>query len=132
MSDTAMNQHPETTSIAGTPHRELKPNWTIGEVLSESWELQKGFKGTYWGALLIFIVISALLDMATRAVGSDGNVMNTLMSLISVLITYPLMVGLMMIAIKRSVGIGLIWSLPFLGLSMAIVSRDVMGVAVTE
>ena len=113
MSDTSTNQHPETAPNTGSPHRELKLDWTIGEVMSEAWELQKGFKGTYWGALLVFIVISALLDTATRSIGSDGDLMNSLMRLVSVLVTYPLMVGLMMIAIKHSVGIATTASMVF-------------------
>ncbi len=104
MSENTNNQHPEESLPAGALHRELKPNWTISEVLSEAWSLKDGFKGTYWGALLIFMVISTLLSGVSGFIANDSKIMNVIMQLILILITYPLMAGLTMIAIKRSVG----------------------------
>lgn len=105
MSDSiSSNQNPEENPSTGTLQRELNPNWTIGEVLSEAWKLKDGFKGTYWGALLIYVVISMILSGVFQFVAGDSDIMGFITQVLFVLITYPLWVGLMMIAIKRSVG----------------------------
>lgn len=104
MSDSISNQQPQEHPPASTVRRELNPSWTIGEVLNEAWKLKDGFKGTYWGALLIYIVISMILSAVIQFVAGDSDVMGFITQVLFVLITYPLMVGLMMIAIKHSVG----------------------------
>ncbi len=35
----------------------LNPNWQIGSVLSEAWELTNGFKATMWGAFLLYMAV---------------------------------------------------------------------------
>lgn len=104
MSDNTTNPHPEEDPSSGKLQRQLNPNWTIGEVLSEAWKLKDGFKGTYWGALLIYILISTILSAVFEFVAGDSNIMMFITQVVLVLITLPLTIGLMMIAIKRSVG----------------------------
>jgi uncharacterized membrane protein len=104
MSENRNNQYPEESLPAGALPRELNSNWTISGVMSEAWHLKNGFKGTYCGAILIFMVASMLLGGVGGFIAHDSKVMNIIMQLIIIFVTYPLMAGLMMIAIKRSVG----------------------------
>tara|TARA_B110000503_G_scaffold85373_1_gene129827 strand:+ start:64061 stop:64747 length:687 start_codon:yes stop_codon:yes gene_type:complete len=104
MSENRNNQHPEESLPAGALPRELNLNWTIAGVMSEAWHLKNDFKGTYCGATLIFMVASILLGGAGGFIAHDSEMMNIIMQLIIIFVTYPLMAGVIMIAIKRSVG----------------------------
>lgn len=105
MSDQADNHLDDEHPGAQRLNRALQPDWTISKVLEEAWNLKDGFKGTYWGALAVLLVANLLFSGLAALVGDDSNMMNVIVQLITVLITYPLVVGLMMIAIKHSVGI---------------------------
>lgn len=105
MSDSNDNQTLEGTSTASAGSVALNPNWTIGEVLSEAWKLKDGFKGTYWGAILIFAIISTIVPGVFVAIGGDGSAVRAVSQLVAILVTYPLLVGTIMIAIKHSVGL---------------------------
>lgn len=88
----------------GTQNYELKPNWTIAEVMAEAWQLKNGFKSTYWGALLLYTTVAMVISGVFEFVGSGSTIMKIISQLVSGLVGYPLWVGLMMIAIKHSVG----------------------------
>tara|TARA_R110002072_G_scaffold935_2_gene7579 strand:- start:7971 stop:8675 length:705 start_codon:yes stop_codon:yes gene_type:complete len=105
MSDQADNHLDDENPGADRLNRALKPDWTISKVLEEAWKLKDGFKGTYWGALAVLLVANLLFSGLAALVGDDSNMINAIVQLITVLVTYPLVVGLMMIAIKHSVGI---------------------------
>jgi len=105
MSDNNPDQIPTSQPAAGPGNHEVNPDWTIGEVLSEAWKLKDGFKGTYWGALLIYAVITVVITGVLEFIANDSSMMKVISQLITGFITYPLVVGMMMIAIKRSVGI---------------------------
>jgi uncharacterized membrane protein len=105
MSDNNTHQNPAHEVVSGAQQHQLKPDWTIGEVLSEAWKLKDGFKGTYWGALVIFIVINLILAGVFQLIGNDTNLMKTIAQAVTAFLTYPLFVGLLMLAIKRSAGV---------------------------
>jgi uncharacterized membrane protein len=93
-------------------NRPLNPDWEIGAVLSEAWALTNGFKATFWGGLLLYmgIAIAAAIVMGLLTVGivkiaAGASVAITILSqIIQLVITIPLMAGLLMLAIKRAVG----------------------------
>jgi len=105
MSENNPYQAPDSNLDVSAEEHELNPNWTIGEVLSEAWQLKDGFKGTYWGALLIYMVIVMITSGIFAFIGNESTVMKIVTQVVVGLISYPLAVGLMMIAVKRSVGI---------------------------
>lgn len=106
MSDSNPYQAPESNlNAVAEEEYELNPNWTIGEVFSEAWQLKDGFKGTYWGAALIYGVIVMIASGIFAVIGNDSTIMKIVSQIVVGLVSYPLAAGLMMIAIKRSVGI---------------------------
>jgi hypothetical protein len=83
----------------------LNPDWKIDDLLNEAWQLTKGFKASYWGALIIYIVIAAILGGLTEVIAGNSVALNIIFQLIQGLITYPLAAGLTMIAVRQSVGL---------------------------
>src|SRR5687768_11057692 len=61
-------------------------DFEISDVLKEAWELNNGFKGTFWGGalvayLLVFVVFMVLGFILALVVGSDaGMVLSVLMN----------------------------------------------------
>lgn len=80
-------------------------NWALSEIMSEAWQLTDGFKRSYLGAGLIYIGILLVLSVILGLLLGKAGVTKIIADLIIGLATYPLAVGLMIIAIKRSVGI---------------------------
>jgi len=84
--------------------------FTIGEVLDESWKLIKGIKASFWGAAivvgLIFILVQAVVGMLL--VVAMGNQPNQIFSalfngLIGALLA-PLTMGIYMMFVRRALG----------------------------
>lgn len=93
------------STLSGTTQKHaLDPDWTIAGVMSEAWQSKNGFKGTYWGALIIYAVIVMVMDGLFRFLNSDNELLGAIAQMLSLLVSLPLGVGLMMMAIKRSVG----------------------------
>jgi predicted neutral ceramidase superfamily lipid hydrolase len=93
-----------------------KYDFSISGVFKEAWAKVTGLKAPAWGALIVIVVATILLDLVVSGLGSffkqahhgagpttDMDTMNFIGSLISSIILYPLSIGLCMIAIKRSV-----------------------------
>lgn len=102
------NPYQAPASNLEVPNRsshELNPDWTIENVMNEAWQLTKGFKGSFWGALIIYIVIAAILGAITEFIAGTSVALNIIFQLIQALITYPLAAGLTMIAVRQSVGL---------------------------
>ncbi|MCB1705820.1 MAG: hypothetical protein KDI17_13210 [Halioglobus sp.] len=83
----------------------LNQDWTIPAVLEEAWKLQNGFKAIYWSALAVLLIVNLLLSGVAELLGDGSDAVDFIRQLITAVITYPLMVGLMMIAIKHSAGL---------------------------
>ncbi len=105
MSDKTLYKTSADNISPGAEKYELNPDWTIGEVLTEAWKLKDGFKSTYWGAILVYSVIVGITSGGSKLIGEDASLTLLLWQLITSLLTLPLVAGLLMIAIRRSVGI---------------------------
>jgi hypothetical protein len=105
MSDDTPDKAPDGIINTGADKFALKPDWTIGEVFSEAWQLKDGFKGTYWGAVLVYAVITGVVSGVSELIGDDASLVLFVWQLITSLLTLPLFAGMLMIAIKRSVDI---------------------------
>ncbi len=94
-------------------------NWSIGEVLSESWQKVNGFKGTYVLALVIYIAIAMAAELfmglvfgwdysdfsGTSSVSVDTNFgAAALMEVVISVAMLPLGVGLGLTGIRRAAG----------------------------
>lgn len=96
-----------------TTDRALNPDWDIGAVLSEAWALTNGFKATYWGAFALYFGVligvsfaGGLLTAVSAAMSPTASIAIVILGqLIQLFITAPLIVGLLMIGIKRAVGL---------------------------
>lgn len=86
-------------STANTNHR----SFSIGDTLREGWELTSGFKGTLWLALLIYVVLSVVLELV---VGSllGMNTQNGFGAVLTGAILFPLTIGIGILGIRRAAG----------------------------
>lgn len=83
---------------------QANPNWDIGSVFNEAWQLTSGYKATLWGALLIYIGISIAVSLPFELIGKGSIIMMVLSQIAIGLATYPLYAGMTILGIKRSVG----------------------------
>lgn len=83
---------------------DVNPNWDIGSIFKEAWQLTSGFKATMWGAILIYMGILFAVSIALGLMSGDSIAMVIISQIIIGLVTYPLGVGFSMLGIKRSVG----------------------------
>lgn len=91
----------------------LNPNWDIGSVLSEAWALSNGFKATFWGAFLLYMGIVIAVSVASSILTAGAAMMSSTAmvaivivgQLIQLVVTAPLMVGLLMLGINRAAGL---------------------------
>jgi hypothetical protein len=85
---------------------QLNPDWDIGDVFKEAWELTQGSKLAFWGAFFIYIAIAIAINIPFDLLGKDDSpVIGAIAQIVSGLVTYPLGVGLSMMGIKRGVGL---------------------------
>jgi len=91
-------------------------DFTIGNVITESWKRVKGVKATCWGAIslyvLIYLTIIILGLIATYLYAGSLNpdlttvkIPNAITRILAALITFPLPFGICLIAIRRSVNL---------------------------
>ena len=85
-------------------------DFTIGEVMREAWGLVSGFKGHFWAAAIVIyglLFVAALVwgGISVRIFGNTPNVAVRLLvqTVISALLT-PLLVGLIVMAVRRAAG----------------------------
>jgi uncharacterized membrane protein len=79
-------------------------SWSIGEVLSSAWQQVSGYKGTFWLAMLVYVVIVIALSVVQMALISvvDNVVIAALSEFAVNLALMPLFVGLLMLGIRRA------------------------------
>lgn len=105
MTDTNPYQTPQSNLQEQQPvHYQINPNWDIGDVFREAWQLTSGFKATLWGALLIYIAITIVVTLPFEFMGKDSLIMMAISQIVVGLVTYPLYAGITLLGIKRSVG----------------------------
>lgn len=80
-------------------------NWTINDVLNESWAKLSGFKLVYVVGFIVYLIIAQGLSFFLNLLAGDSVGVVFIGNLLLGLITYPLMAGLMMMGIKRSAGL---------------------------
>ncbi|MCP4347354.1 MAG: DUF4339 domain-containing protein [Desulfobacterales bacterium] len=112
----------EPSEMYGSVEKGLKGEYDfrVSEVLSEAWELTKGIKRYVLGGTIIMYTISFILMFITNslirnAADNTGMVIGIqfLHQIVSVAVTYPLTAGIMMIGIRRSVGLPVSFSIVF-------------------
>ncbi|MCP4409618.1 MAG: hypothetical protein GY807_18080 [Gammaproteobacteria bacterium] len=114
---------PPSSTVQDTPYRSEggslhsgiagKYDFSIGEVIKESWDKTQGMKATFWMAagiiMAALIVVGIVLEFLLGApleneIYSPADFIKQIISqLISGAITYPLMAGLIMLGIQRAV-----------------------------
>ncbi len=84
---------------------------SIGQVFSDAWELTKGVKGTFWLAFIVYLLIVMAVGFSLGFVfgvlgmGAQAAVLQSVVMQVAVtLVSYPLMAGIMLIGVYRSVG----------------------------
>lgn len=103
-------------------------DFKIGDVISEAWKKTSGLKGPFWGALilivLIFMVVGLVLTVALVGVGGAGGaeggsrgqvsiVAQLIINLVMFAISYPLVAGIIMMGVRRSVDLPISFKLVF-------------------
>lgn len=82
-------------------------DFSIADVLKEGWEKVGGFKGTIWAAIGIYILARILVQVVLGIVklGIGKGIIFFLLNIIGFFITYPILIGIFMISLKRSVNL---------------------------
>jgi hypothetical protein len=88
-------------------------DFLIEQVLSESWRGITGFKATAWGGWLIVFVVSLMFGVAfslisflsSKFFGTSPQIFNVVDNIVTFIVTLPLIVGVMMLGVRRSVGL---------------------------
>lgn len=101
---------PNEGPVGGSLENALAGNftWTIGGVISEAWKLQSGAKLPFWGAFILYYAVVFALAFVLGWVFPAllGGVLTELLSQIIIgLVTWPMMAGLTMMAVKRAAGL---------------------------
>ena len=114
----------EPSERYGSLEKGLKGDYDfrISEILKEAWELTKGMKGpVIGGAVIAYVIVfglSFLMGLLTHSMAGSGSTgmiigMQVLEQLVSTAITLPMWAGIMMIGIRRSVGLPISFSMVF-------------------
>ena len=84
---------------------------SVGQIFSDAWALTKGVKGTFWLAFIVYLAILMAVGFSLGFVfsmlgmGAQAAILQSvLVQVIVTLVSYPLMAGIMLIGIYRSVG----------------------------
>jgi hypothetical protein len=123
------NPYQPPGSPVGDPGGEQRPGNTvesglsgdyqlrIGEVISEAWQLTKGMKASFWGAVfvvgLVAVIISVLLNFAGVLIaGSVGALeanfgLQYAINLIINALLAPLGAGILMMGVRRAAGLSI-------------------------
>jgi hypothetical protein len=90
-------------------------DFTIGEIFSEAWEKTSGAKGTFLLAWLFYIIVAVVVNTVLSFIlpdpeallqagrVSEGIIWGILPSLVTIPILYPIMAGITLLGIHRSV-----------------------------
>lgn len=78
-------------------------DFKIGDVLSSAWAQLKGFKRSFWGAMLIIIVLQSVVNAGIALVISSP-VVGMLAQLVLSLVILPLNAGVLLLGVYRGAG----------------------------
>ncbi len=86
----------------------------IGEVMSEAWGLTKGFKGSFWGAIVLIGLVQRVATWGIlAALGQDHIVWRIGVGMLVGALTAPLSLGLTMMCVRRAAGLPATFSTAF-------------------
>jgi len=94
-------------------------DFSIGEIMSEAWGLVPGFKGPFWGALLLIYLVLIVIGVVSAVTlgGGLGNEQPTIwvqiVNGLAGIILSPLFVGLIAIAVRQAGGMPVSFSMVF-------------------
>lgn len=107
-------------------------NFSVGEVITESWQKTKGLKGPFWAAAGIVFLIILVAGFALSAIfgllglsnvgqiGGVGTFTQVLFQLTIMALIYPFMAGIVMLGVRRSVDLPISWQEVFAYFSYAL------------
>lgn len=95
-------------------------DFTIGEVMSEAWQLTRGFKATFWGAaIIIYLLVGGLMGVTLAVAGVGGResgaglVAQIVINVVMGVLGYPLGMGIFLLAIRRAGGLPVSFGVAF-------------------
>lgn len=80
-------------------------DFEIGQVMSEAWDLTRGMKASFWGAAAVVYALFLVLALIVGAVAGKSVVIRVFMNIVTGAISPVLMMGLLLIGIRRAVGL---------------------------
>lgn len=124
---------PEITIEAGNPtsappppgisvpgrQQESDGDFAIGAILKEAWQKTSGVKGPVWGAMFMAVMVLLAMAVGVRMLaamfGGDGDnfALGMALQITSTVAIYPIIAGVMMIGIRRSVELPVNWKMAF-------------------
>jgi len=84
-----------------------RTQWTVGELLGDSWKLVSGFKGTVWLASLAYMGVAIAIGFLTQVVAAmtqSAVIAQVLNFVLTCAVLYPMFAGLMMLGVRRAAG----------------------------
>ena len=84
-----------------------RTQWTVSELLNDSWKLVSGSKGTFWLAILAYWGIAMAVGFLVGIVGAmtrSEAVAQVLNLILTCVVLYPMFAGLMMLGVRRAAG----------------------------
>ncbi|GMQ96401.1 MAG: hypothetical protein BMS9Abin15_0070 [Gammaproteobacteria bacterium] len=87
----------------------------IGEIIKESWERTSGLKGPFWGAgVIVLAILMALGFMLGAITGQQPDpVVAIIFQIVIQAVAYLIMVGFVMLGVKRSVDLPISFKMVF-------------------
>ena len=91
--------------------------FSIGEIMKEAWALVPGFKGPFWGALLliylVFIVVGVVFAFMIGARGEPPSLwLQVANGLVGVIVS-PVIAGLLVLGVRRASGLPVSFTMAF-------------------
>ena len=80
-------------------------DFDIGQVMSEAWDLTRGMKASFWGAGIIVYAIIIDFALAAAAVSGKSIVLRGITNLAAGAISPVLMMGIILMGIRRAAGL---------------------------
>ena len=84
-----------------------RTQWTVSEILSDSWKLVSGSKGTFLLAFLAYMAIAIAIGFLTQVVAAMTQsvaIAQVLNFVLTCAVLYPMLAGLMMLGVRRAAG----------------------------
>ena len=113
-------------------------HFTIGEVMDEAWHHVKGMKASFWGAMIVFGVISVVVNRLTggvfaMVVGTPRLLVRMFFQAVVGALMAPVSVGLTMMCVRRALGapISFATAFSYYGKSLPVVGCALLTVVLT-